>query len=198
MRSNALFSSSHSTFSRLRNIVLFSSNRNIFFFTSAQYCTAKFQSQHFLTSVQYCTVQFQSQYFFLLLRNIALLSSNGNIFSRLRNSALCGALSYFQRMLWSRFTLWTFTVNRIWTVIADNLARVIFHHFKSLSHNLRIWQIFVSCAYLPRCGNSVLTQILPHALFPPTVCKCDTSPKNRRCLFCYQFQTNLQIHIFVR
>ena len=44
----------------------------------------------------------------------------------------------------------------------------------------------------------MLAQILPRVLFPPTVCKCDTSQKNGRCLFCYQFQTSLQIRIFAK
>jgi len=69
---------------------------------------------------------------------------------------------------------------------------------KSLSYNLRIGQIFVTCGYLPSCGNSVLAQILPRVLFPPTVYKCNTSQTNRRCLFCFQFQTSLQIRIFVK
>ena len=111
---------------------------------------------------------------------------------------LYGVSFYFQRMLWSHFTLWNFTVNRIWAVIPDNLARGIFHHFKPLSHSLRIGQIFVSFGYLPRCGNCVLAQILPRVLLPPTVCKCDASQTNRQCLFCYQFQTSLQTHIFAK
>jgi hypothetical protein len=116
----------------------------------------------------------------------------------MHNSALCGVYFYFQRLLWSHVTFWNFKVNRIGAVIADNLAGVIFHHFKPLSHNLHIWQIFATCGYLPRCGNCVLAQILPRVVFPPTVCKCDTSRTNRRCLFCYQFQTSLQIRIFAK
>jgi hypothetical protein len=61
----------------------------------------------------------------------------------------------------SQFTFW-------------NLA---FCTVKLCSYDWGIWQTFVTCGCLPRCGNGALV------CFPLIVTECDTWLRNHQCLF---------------